>query len=150
MVRWPNFGRAMERWRQSADRETPHLAVVSDWPVDQAMFALGQGVRGVIASEASAEMIKEARAVIASGGRVLWLSGCLPQGVPAKRPPSLSPAQVRVLRLVAAGLCSREIAAKLMCSVRTVETHRFNIQRRTGIKAGMPFMRLALELFPQR
>lgn len=45
----------------------------------------------------------------------------------------LSPRERDVLRLVAEGLSSKEIAGRLGLSVRTVENHRGNISRRTGL-----------------
>lgn len=47
----------------------------------------------------------------------------------------LSPRERDVLRLVAEGLSSKEIAGLLGLSVRTVENHRGNISRRTGLKS---------------
>lgn len=47
----------------------------------------------------------------------------------------LSPRERDVLRLVAEGLSSKEIADKLGLSVRTVENHRGNIARRTGLRS---------------
>jgi len=45
----------------------------------------------------------------------------------------LSPRECDILRLVAEGLSSKEIATTLGISVRTVENHRANITRRTGL-----------------
>lgn len=45
----------------------------------------------------------------------------------------LSPRERDVLRFVAEGLSSKEIADRLGLSVRTVENHRGNISRRTGL-----------------
>jgi DNA-binding NarL/FixJ family response regulator len=45
----------------------------------------------------------------------------------------LTPRQTRVLRLVADGQSSREIADVLQISVRTVEVHRFNLMRRLRV-----------------
>jgi DNA-binding NarL/FixJ family response regulator len=47
----------------------------------------------------------------------------------------LSPRERDVLRLVAEGLSSKEIADRLGLSVRTVENHRGNISRRTGLRS---------------
>lgn len=47
----------------------------------------------------------------------------------------LSPRERDVLRLVALGLSSKEIATRLGLSVRTVENHRSNMSRRTGLRS---------------
>ena len=47
----------------------------------------------------------------------------------------LSPREREVLRLLAEGLSSKEIAESLGLSVRTVENHRANITRRTGLRS---------------
>jgi two-component system response regulator NreC len=50
-----------------------------------------------------------------------------------------------VLRLVALGHTSREIAERLVLSVRTVETHRARIQRRLRLRSRAELVRWALE-----
>ena len=47
-------------------------------------------------------------------------------------PDALSPRELEVLRLIAAGHTNNEIAGQLFLSVRTVESHRAHIQRKTG------------------
>lgn len=49
------------------------------------------------------------------------------------RPDSLSPREVEVLRLIALGHTNSEIAASLVLSVRTVESHRAHIQQKIGL-----------------
>jgi DNA-binding NarL/FixJ family response regulator len=49
-------------------------------------------------------------------------------------PGSLTPRELEVLRLVAAGRSDREIAAKLVISVRTVEHHVSSILTKTGVR----------------
>jgi DNA-binding NarL/FixJ family response regulator len=49
--------------------------------------------------------------------------------------PELSVRERDVLRFVAEGFSSKEIAERLGLSVRTVENHRANITRRTGLKS---------------
>lgn len=50
-----------------------------------------------------------------------------------------------ILRLVALGHTSREIADRLVLSVRTVETHRARVQRRLGLSSRAELVRWALE-----
>jgi DNA-binding CsgD family transcriptional regulator len=45
----------------------------------------------------------------------------------------LTPRQTEVLRMIADGQSSREIADFLCISVRTVEIHRANLMRRLGV-----------------
>lgn len=51
---------------------------------------------------------------------------------PPPAPDSLSAREVQVLRLIASGYTNAEIAAQLFLSVRTVESHRAHIQRKTS------------------
>jgi two-component system, NarL family, response regulator NreC len=51
---------------------------------------------------------------------------------PAGLPDNLTEREAEVLRLVAMGHTNAEISQKLYLSVRTVESHRSNIQRKTG------------------
>ena len=51
----------------------------------------------------------------------------------------------KVLRLVALGHTSREIADRLVLSARTVETHRARIQRRLGVTSRAEVVRWALD-----
>jgi two-component system response regulator NreC len=44
----------------------------------------------------------------------------------------LSAREVEVLRLIAQGHTNNEIAGQLYLSVRTIESHRAHIQRKTG------------------
>lgn len=57
----------------------------------------------------------------------------------------LSPRQVEVLRLIAHGLATREIAARLTVSGKTVEAHRAELMRRLGIRTVAGLVRYALK-----
>jgi len=57
---------------------------------------------------------------------------------------ALSPREVEVLRLIALGHTSVEIARKLHLSPRTVETHRANIHRKLGLATRAELVRYAL------
>lgn len=50
-----------------------------------------------------------------------------------------------VVRLVALGHTSREIAERLVLSVRTVEAHRARVQRRLGLASRGELVRWALD-----
>ena len=57
---------------------------------------------------------------------------------------SLTPAERKVLRLIADYKTSREIADELSISVRTVENHRNNISGKLGISGSHSLMKFAL------
>lgn len=62
----------------------------------------------------------------------------------ARREDALTPREVEVLRLIAFGHTSAEIADKLQLSRRTVETHRARIQHKLGITARAELVSYAL------
>jgi DNA-binding CsgD family transcriptional regulator len=62
----------------------------------------------------------------------------------AAPPRALTPRQLQVLRLIADGLTSRQIATELGISERTVEVHRDAIYRRLGVHSALDAIRLAL------
>ncbi len=145
---WPNFARARAYWRRHGGLSSVRLVIEGDWTVRQVRIALDMGLRVMVHESAPAEVKQAARAVLFAGGTFVWLPA-MPAAVSASRPdPSLTSAQLRVMKLVAEGLKSSEIAARLGVSVRTVETHRHHILKRTGLRGGMPILRLALSLFP--
>jgi len=57
---------------------------------------------------------------------------------------TLTPREVEVLRLIALGHTSVEIARELHLSPRTVETHRANIHRKLGLSTRAELVRYAL------
>jgi two-component system response regulator NreC len=58
----------------------------------------------------------------------------------------LTPREREVLRLLALGHTNREVAERLVLSVRTVESHRENIQRKLGVRSRAELTNAALEL----
>jgi two-component system response regulator NreC len=56
----------------------------------------------------------------------------------------LSPREIEVLRLIALGHTSAEIARKLHVSVRTVDSHRANIHRKLGLRTRAELVHFAL------
>jgi DNA-binding NarL/FixJ family response regulator len=63
-------------------------------------------------------------------------------GTPGEK--SLSNREEEVLRLVAWGLLSKEIAARLDISIKTVETHKANAMRKMGMSGRVDIVRYAL------
>jgi two-component system response regulator NreC len=57
----------------------------------------------------------------------------------------LTPRELEILRLIALGNTNAQIAADLFLSVRTVETHRANLQSKLGVSGRAELVRCALE-----
>lgn len=59
-------------------------------------------------------------------------------------PASLTKREAEIIALAAQGLSSKEISEKLIISLRTVETHRFNIFEKLGLKNLPELVRYAI------
>lgn len=59
--------------------------------------------------------------------------------------PSLTEREIQVLRLVAEGLNSREIAERLNISVKTVDTHRANIMEKLQVHNTAELIKVAIQ-----
>jgi DNA-binding NarL/FixJ family response regulator len=58
---------------------------------------------------------------------------------------TLTPTERQILKLIAADCTSKEIAEVLVCSVRTVETHRQNISRKLELTGSHSLLRFAFD-----
>jgi DNA-binding NarL/FixJ family response regulator len=126
-------------------KEHPGLRVVA-----LSMHADKRYVRNMIRAGAAAYVLKESasedllRAVRAAARGEHYLSpqvtGCLLETWGSDAPTGLASAyellgarEREVLKLLAEGLTSKEIAARLALSTKTVETHRRNITQKVGL-----------------
>jgi DNA-binding CsgD family transcriptional regulator len=124
---------ARRAWRAWQELEVPHEAARARVLVGLACRALGD-------QEAAALELEAARAAFAQLGaapdlaRVDSLTATQPPGGSA----GLTPRELQVLRLVAAGRTNRAIAGELVLSERTVERHVSNIftKLRVSSRAG--------------
>ena len=60
-------------------------------------------------------------------------------------PAGLTPREMQVLRMVAQGMASAEVAKELFVSTRTVDTHLTSIYHKLGISSRAAATRFALE-----
>jgi len=109
--------------------------------------AMQEGVLGYVLKDAAdSELVTAVR--MASAGRT-YLQPAL--GARIAREQGSGPAseltdrEVEVLRLIALGHTNAEIAGQLFLSVRTVESHRANIQRKLDVSARSELVRYALD-----
>jgi DNA-binding NarL/FixJ family response regulator len=120
----------------------PYVLVFSANTTDLAVReALGAGARGYFEKTASFAEFTNALRVVAGGGTYLGPEIARSVRRLANQPErvesdtELSVRERDVLRFVAEGFSSKEIAERLGLSVRTVENHRASIVRRTGLRS---------------
>lgn len=124
---------------------------------DEAMFneALGLGVRGYVLKDSAATDITAGIRAVAAGQHFMSpaLSTYLVNrserlSAFAQEKPGLSaltPSERRVLKLIAENKTSREIAAELFVSYRTIENHRSNICQKLKLQGSHSLLKFALE-----
>ncbi|MCI4661257.1 MAG: response regulator transcription factor [Neomegalonema sp.] len=109
--------------------------------------ALARGARGYVLKDTPSNEIVAAIDAVAAGGVYFCSSLAQALGEAEKRRAS-SPLTTReqgVLLLLSEGLSNKEVARRLDISVRTVETHRKNIKRKTGVSSTAGLTRYAIE-----
>lgn len=112
--------------------------------------ALELGVRGYIFKGSAASDVAEAARRVSSGDSYLSeaVQQALQKGRPGKDLPSelqqLTPLELRLVRKIAQGLTSREIAASLDLSGRTVENYRTAICSKLKLTGPNALLRYAL------
>lgn len=99
------------------------------------------GVNGYVDKTEPIEYVLSAVETVRTGGMFfasrVRAKGGSAAGLLTSRPPlpiPLTEREQEIARLVAAGQMSKEIAAKLNLSVRTVEKHRANIMEKVGVR----------------
>ncbi|MCX6953245.1 MAG: response regulator transcription factor [Verrucomicrobia bacterium] len=120
----------------------PHVLVFSANTTELAVReALAAGAQGYIEKTASFTEFTQALKAVAEGRTYLGpevsktVQRIVTNPEKAEVNPELSVRERDVLRFVAEGLSSKEIAECLGLSVRTVENHRASITRRTGLRS---------------
>lgn len=108
------------------------------------------GVEGYILKSAGDEELKMAIHMIASGGTYFspQVSDSIFQNMLAKgRQPDviLTPREKGIVKLIAEGMNTKEIADALNISVNTVESHRKNVLLKTGLKNVAHLIKWAFE-----
>jgi DNA-binding NarL/FixJ family response regulator len=153
-ISMPNLN-GLEATRQIA-KEFPglHVLILSMHSSDEYVLqALRAGARGYILKEAAPRELEFAIEAVMRGEiflspaiskRVIdeYLSQAAADVTPLER---LSPRQREILQLVAEGQSTKQIAAVLNTSVKTIETHRASLMKRLGIHDVAGLVRYSLK-----
>jgi two-component system response regulator NreC len=137
---------AIGHLREAAPETQIVVMTMDDSPVF-AQRALAAGALGYVSKEmADTELARAVRAA-ASGEqyvspRLATRLDALHRSLTENR---LTPREVEVLRLIALGHTSVEVARNLHLSPRTVETHRAHIHRKLGLATRAELVRYALQ-----
>jgi len=129
--------------------ERPELAVLMLSMYDGAEYvrrAREAGARGYVLKDGPSDTILEAIATIAAGG-THFPAVAEAADAAAGRRGELSEREREILRALARGQSSKQIAALFDLSVRTVETHRQNIRRKLKIEGQAELIRYAVQHF---
>lgn len=115
---------------------------------EQAVAALRLGAAGLIAKSATSDELEFAVNIVASGKDYLpkTLAEALANysGTPRTFRPELTSRQAEVLKMMAEGHGTKEIALRLNISAKTVETHRARIKQRLNISDIAGLVRYAI------
>ena len=107
--------------------------------------ALDAGAMGYVLKEAPSEEIVSAILAVAAGRQFLGSGLAARDGRAPDERPLLSARETEILRCLAQGQASKQIAEALGMSVRTVETHRQNIRRKLGLAGQAELIKYAVE-----
>jgi DNA-binding NarL/FixJ family response regulator len=136
-----------------AQLPTAKLLVLSGYDDEfRVAEALRAGAQGYLVKTSKLEEVIDGIRRISTGGAPLSprIAGAVvramrkPQGEGAGGLEALTPRERQVLRLLAAGVSTRETAARLTISPKTVETHRVRIYAKLGCKSAVELTRIAV------
>jgi two-component system response regulator NreC len=142
-------GSGMEAVRQLRERspETQIVVVTMDESPVFAHRALAAGALGFVTKEMADEQLADAVRQAARGERYVSprVAARLDSLDAVLAENTLTARELEVLRLIALGHTSVEIARALQLSPRTVETHRARIHRKLGLRTRAELVRYAMD-----
>ena len=116
-----------------------------------AVRAIKSGASGYLTKESAPAQLEQAIRKIAAGGAFISAEvaeqlalGAMP-GSEVAAHGTLSDREFEVFRLLVAGVSVTDIAGRLNLSVKTVSTHKTNIQQKLGVSSTAELVRYALE-----
>lgn len=113
--------------------------------------AVSEGANGYVQKDAEPEVIIRALRTVLEGGTAispglaaLFVGASLGKN-PSGKVMSLSKREFEAYQLIGIGLATREIAAKLGISPRTVESHKENMKKKLGVGSSAALARHAVQ-----
>jgi DNA-binding NarL/FixJ family response regulator len=143
---------------KSVRAEFPHLPILILSMHDESMYAeraLRSGANGYLMKQEVADNIVTAlrsvlqgRIFVSAGVRETLLSRLAGQPITLDQSPieKLSDRELEVFRMIGQGLGTREIAAHLHLSIKTIETYRSHIKEKLHIANAIDLVRQAVHL----
>ena len=145
-IRMPGLdGVAVAQKVKEAGLSTATIMLTSYDAQQYVMASLRSGARGFVLKTVSPKELTAAIATVARGGLYLDPEVASVMGEREFDPEQLSTREREVLVLAAKGLSSKEVAAKLFISERTVQTHLASIYDKLGSKNKTEALLLALK-----
>ncbi|MDR1376601.1 MAG: response regulator transcription factor [Synergistaceae bacterium] len=145
-IRMPGLdGVAVAQKVKEAGLQTATIMLTSYDAQQYVMASLRSGARGFVLKTVSPKELTAAIATVARGGLYLDPEVASVMGEREFDPEQLSTREREVLVLAAKGLSSKEVAAKLFISERTVQTHLASIYDKLGSKNKTEALLLALK-----
>jgi DNA-binding NarL/FixJ family response regulator len=117
-------------------RDLPEIKVLALSMHENASYvkqALRAGARGYILKDSTPKDLVEAISNVDSGTVPMSPQAATVLVAPTEDRKPLTPREIEVLCLIARGLTNKEIGTELGLGVRTIETHRENLIRKTGL-----------------
>jgi len=135
-------GVALLRWLRTAGHRLPAIMITGNGDVEIAVEAMKAGASDFIEKPVDAPQLLACIAeTVAQAQDAGHITGR--QTAAAEKIAGLTPRQQQILHLILAGERSKNIAADLGISQRTVEAHRATIMQRAGVKSLPALARLA-------
>jgi len=128
--------------------EVAVLAISAQADALQVRQALEAGARGFMVKDGAPSELALALQAVAAGHVFLSprVSGAMLSGPrPSGGYRALSPRQTQILRALAQGHTTKEIATRLSLSVKTVETHRARMMETLGLRNANQLLRYAVQ-----
>lgn len=145
------------RWIKEQSPEVKIILLSSEVNKDYIAAGIKAGINGYLPKDSSKELLIQAIQEVMKGQRFFspevtslvfqdfYLKEKEGKGLPKKKINEISKREEEVLIHIASGKSLREIADELFISVKTVETHKQNIQEKLGLKNTAQLVKYAID-----